>query len=131
MEILDLKKQGLSISHIAMKTGRDRKTVRPVLSRNGAPLPHRRGGGVPKDVKLEPFTQHSFLHEPPFAWVNSAPSLGRCWGPQYLNTLQAASAEPTNMPAVRRQSVGASAKARVTLLAYGDVTITAPGSTAL
>ena len=58
MEILDLKSQGLSISHIATRTGHDRKTVRSVLSRNGAPLPRRHGGGVPKDVKLEPYKQH-------------------------------------------------------------------------
>lgn len=55
MEILQLRRNGLSISAIARETGSDRKTVRAVLARDGARLPRKRRGGVERHHKLKPF----------------------------------------------------------------------------
>ncbi len=58
MEILRLRDEGLSVSAIARKTGSDRKTVRKVLARGGAPLPRRRRGGIPRYCKLGEHTAY-------------------------------------------------------------------------
>jgi len=58
MEILQLKKDGLSVSAISRITGADRKTVRKVVDREGAPLPRRRRGGVQRGHKLEAHAEY-------------------------------------------------------------------------
>jgi transposase len=58
MEILDLSRQGLSISEIARRTGRSRPTVRRQL-RQGGPQPRRRRDPPPSP--LEPY-QAFLLH---------------------------------------------------------------------
>lgn len=58
MEIRDLLDQGLSLSEIARRVGRDRKTVRAAMRRDCTALPRRRRGGVRRDVKLEPFKDY-------------------------------------------------------------------------
>lgn len=61
MEILQLRRNGLSVSAIARRTGHDRKTVRGVLARDGEPLSRKRRGGVERHHKLKPF--EGYVHE--------------------------------------------------------------------
>lgn len=56
MEILDLSRQGMSVSEIARRTGRARPTVRHQL-RQGGPRPRKRRNPPPSS--LEPY--RSFL----------------------------------------------------------------------
>lgn len=58
LEIRDLLDEGLSVSEIARRVGRDRKTVRAAIQRECTALPRRRRGGVKRDVKLEPFKDY-------------------------------------------------------------------------
>ena len=58
MEIRDLMSQGLSVSEIARRVGRDRKTVRAAIRRDCTALPRQRRGGVKRDAKLEPFQDY-------------------------------------------------------------------------